>query len=163
RVARRRLVAVTITGGVPIHPSRSRAALWSAGFAVLWIGALLARPTHPVMVVAAWLLLAMGVVALAGSALGRMPAGYLQFDPEGITFGCPSWRYVVPWDGIRSAAPAQRHGHPILLIQLVAPGVVRASPASCQARAARCLRSNARWQGAPVAIMPGTYGVDLPV
>src|SRR5688572_29358707 len=87
-----------LVGGVPIRPSRTGAFLLASWITVLGITLLIFGGTYPPAFRAiSWLLAAIGALLLLAWLLGWVPAGYLQFDPNGITIAGRRSSYRVPW------------------------------------------------------------------
>jgi hypothetical protein len=165
RYARLQPLRAELTGGVPIRPSRAKLAVLGAALAV--VGAILivfgcSRAPDEV-VLAFWVMAGAGVLLLVGVAVGWLPAGYVQFDPEGITLGQRGWSYTVPWQRIARMAGGEYHSNPVLLLWLDDLEAVQAKPPERHAKAIERMRSSERWVGAHVLLMPEQYGLELPL
>ncbi len=154
---------VSLVGGVPIRPLRSRLLLLALGLGgfsgvILVFG----RSYGLLFWSMGWLIGGCSAWLLLRLATGRLPEGYIQFDPLGVTIARHQWACVVPWDAVSRLETAEWHDNPVLLIFLRDPAAVQAKPPQCQARCLRAMASNMRWIGAPLVIMTSQYGLDLP-
>jgi hypothetical protein len=53
----------------------------------------------------AWFVAVVGAVVSLGVVAGRLPVGYVQFDPPGITIGGRRWSFTIPWDRVARLPP----------------------------------------------------------
>ena len=159
----RRQVAMTasVAGGVPIRQSRLRMGL--LGAALLGLGALHAAfTTSAVQIGIGWFLVAVGVLMLIGLASGRIYTAYLQFDPEGLTFGDRHGKAVVPWAAVTGLGRADMSNNPVVLVS-VDVQAIEILPASRQARLFKQIGRTRGTFGADFALMSTVYGIDAPV
>ena len=164
RFSQYRPTRVEIAGGVPLRPSRGRALL--LGVSVLFIGsiALLFADDAPWHVRACfWLMVLAGGVLSVLVAAGKAPAGFVQLDPLGISFGERGYALFVPWNAIETVAMGEVSHNPALFLRLSRPQDVRAVPAEAAPRVARLIHTNLTWFGAHVAFITSLYGLDLPL
>jgi hypothetical protein len=104
---------------------------------------------------------AVGFVGIALLAAGRIPVGYLQFDPKGITVARRRYRVFLPWDSISHVGRGELYRNPVLLLTVRDETEVQVEPASETERAVRDLRRDRGLLGANVMIMTSLYGLDL--
>lgn len=164
RNARLRPLRAAIAGGVSIRPSRGRVLALATAVGGLGVVIAVFGSGFPwLMRAMGWSLVLVGAGLLAGVAFGRIPAEYLRFDPQGITFGGRRFSTLVPWDRIARVAQGELHDNAVLLLWVDDPAAVIATPASHQQRAVGKLLSNEAWIGAHLMVMTGLYGFDLPL
>jgi hypothetical protein len=164
RQARLEATRVEVVGGVPIRPSR--AVVGGVGASMLALGAILivfSRGYGLLFWACAWFVAGVGALLSVGVATGRLPAGYLQLDPDGITIGMRRWSYTVAWDRIARVAPGELHDNAVLLIWIDRPEDVVVRPAQYQSKAHAALCTNLSWVGAHLVVMTGQYRMDLPL
>lgn len=164
RFSREGPLSVKIVGGVPIKPSRLQVFYLGGGFAI--VGLLLVifgRSYGPIFWGIAWLIAVVGSLVLIALASGRLPIGYIQFDPPGITIARRNWSYLVPWEAIEAISAGYFHDNPAVYIWLHDLRLVEVSPADSRAKALKHLATNAGWVGAPIMLMPSQFGMDLPL
>lgn len=163
RFARLRLVSVEVVGGVPIRPSRSYLGIFA--LALLSLGTVLLvywRGASVIVLVCMWVIAGAGALLLLGLVTGRLPVGFLQFDPAGLTIGRRRDAFTVPWDSIAAVRPGEFHDNPVLLLWLHEPSVVIVTPPRARQSVIASLISNKRWVDAHVMIMSSHYDIDLP-
>jgi len=164
RFARLRPLAVEIVGGVPIRPSRTYVAVLAA--TLLGLGFVLlpyALRESIVLLLCTGTMLATGAFLAVGLIMGRLPVGFLQFDPGGLTIGQRRASFTLPWDAIARVAPGEFHDNAVLLLWVRDMDAVLVRPPGLRARVVAGLRSNRKWVGADVMIMSSQYGIDLPL
>lgn len=164
RFARMQLLSVEIAGGVPLRPSRAYLTL--LGLALSVVGTVLVvywRDAPLVVQLCAWLIAGAGALLLLGIVTRRLPIGFLQFDPAGLTIGRRRDSYLIPWDAIAAVRPGEFHSNPVLLLWLHDPSLVVAKPPRAHARVVASLHSSANWVGAHVMVMSSQYAIDLPL
>lgn len=164
RAARLRPLSVEIVGGTPIRPLKSRVAGLSA--LLLGLGSILLAywRSGPVLVlVCLVVMIVVGLLLAAGLATGRLPVGFLMFDPEGLTIGQRRDTFMVPWDAIGGLAPGELHDNPVLLLRVADLASIRVDPPDARARVVARLSSNVAWIGAHVMVMTSHYGIELPL
>lgn len=153
-----------VAGGVPIRPSRIRLMIMSLG--VLFLGAILvgfAKSLNLVIWYIGWFMAAVGGGLLLGTVVGIVPAGFLRFDPEGLTFFFRGWGYTVSWDNIEEVAAGEYQNNPCAFIWLVEPGGAVPRPEGCRPKMLHQFDFCMRHMGAHVFVMTSAYGIDLPV
>jgi uncharacterized membrane protein len=159
----RQQVAMTasVTGGVPIRQSRLRMGL--LGGALLGLGLLqVAFIDDVVQVGIGGFLIVVGVVMLAGLASGRLYTAFIQFDPDGLTFGDRRGKAVVPWHAVTGLARTDMSSNPIVLV-LVDAEAIDIQPAAHRPRLVKQMARSRGAVGADFAIMSTVYGIDAPV
>ena len=159
----RRQVAMTasVAGGVPIRQSRARMAL--LGGALLLLGALQVAFIHDVVQVGiGWFLVVVGGVMLLGLASGRLYTAFIQFDPDGITFGDRRGKAVVPWHAVTGLARTDMSSNPVVLVSVDAEAI-DIQPAAHRPRLFKQMARSRSTVGADFAIMSTVYGIDAPV
>jgi hypothetical protein len=162
RRARRQLgVTASVAGGVPIRPSRWRMGL--LGGALLGLGGLHAAFTpNAVQVGLVWLLVAVGGVMLIGLASGLLYTAYVQFDPEGLTFGDRRGKALVPWTAVTGLARTDMGNNPVVLV-CVDAGALEVQPPAHRPRLFKQMGRTRGTLGADFALMPTVYGIDAAV
>lgn len=163
RFRRLRPLAVEIAGGTTIRPSRGKLALIASSLLGLG-GVLLAywRSGPWLLLACIAVMLAAGVVLALGLVTGRLPAGFLRFEPHGVTIGQRSYALTLPWDAIESIRPGELYDNPVLLLGVRDTASVLVEPAKARPRALRNLKSNLNWFGAHVMIITSHYRIELP-
>lgn len=155
---------VEISGGVPIRQSRGFRIALGAGLAAL--GAVLVvfgRGYGIVFWSISWFMAAAGAALILGVLSGRIAAGYIQFDPHGITFAQRNWAYTVPWDNISEIAGGELNSNAVLSIWLHDLKAVDVTPPDAAHDVFKAFFKSIRWTGAPITIMTAHYGVALPL
>lgn len=163
RLARLGRVSARVTGGVRLRPARLPFALYGA--ALLAAGAVLASvagPRDAQVGGGGWLLLLVGGGMLAGLALGWLPPGHLQFDPDGLTLGDRGGQTRVPWDAITGLGGNEVDGQPAVLLTVDAHALVPTPPGH-RAQLARRLAWARGKAGVDVIIFSHDYGIAAPV
>lgn len=152
--------AVTVAGGVPIRPLRGKV-VFVAAICIAVGGAFCAIDGGRLPL--AWLvgtpLLLSGLALLLGAWLRKLPAGYLQFDPAGLTVGHRSFRYLIPWSSISSISMAGFHGQPLVLIGLHDPAALIADPPARSAQLQKLFARSQALSGAPVMIFTSLFNI----
>ncbi len=155
---------VEVTGGVPIKPRMGWAiglGLWLAALGVIFV---VFGHAYPLLFrVLGGFVAAVGMLLFLGTALGRWPGGYLQFDPETLTIAQKNWRAVIPWDRISGVYEGEYQNNPIVLIDVAGVETLNILPPSAVARAMTAIGQSRAWMGADFAIMTTHYGIDRPV
>jgi hypothetical protein len=103
--------------------------------------------------------LGLGCYILIGLYLGWLPAHYVQFDPQGITFGERGFSYLVTWENIAGLAARELDGNAVLLLQLYRPDAIEVTPHGRKARALNGMARNP--SGADVVLATTQYRMDL--
>jgi hypothetical protein len=163
RLQRQSPLAVSVAGGVPIRPSRSRLAM--LGLGLLVVGIILAAFSpgdNPILFGLAWLIAFTGGLLGAGLVTGHLPKAYIQFDPSGLTLGYRAGKAIIPWSAITDAARGDIHNNQAVFIR-VASEAVTAEPRSYLARIRKQMASSRTWTGADFVIMSSLYGMDSPI
>jgi hypothetical protein len=161
---RLRPLRATVVEGVRIRKSRRRALLMGLALFVVGFVSLVFGPKMPSVVVACYCIMgAVGFVLLAGTLAGKFPAGFLQFERDGLLVGAPSWVLTIPWRSVGAVHTGEMNDNPLLLLTVVRPELVTVSPASARAKALARMDSNLAWFGAHVTVMPSLYELDLPL
>lgn len=152
---------ISIVGGVPIRPSRLLLGSIGAWLAVL--GTVLLIFGWSYGVVFRWTALAIlvpGCYLLVAVIARWLPATYLQFDPEGITFGHRGFSYLVRFDNLAGIAAAEMNRNPVLLMQLHQPDLIEAKPPASQMRALKQIARCDRWHGVHIVVLAVQYRLD---
>lgn len=165
RFAAMRLREVEIAGETPIRPSRAYVAVLGGGLFFVGVVLLVFEwPAAPLVVRLSILAIAAaGAALLALLAAGRLPAGYLQFDPAGLTVGQRGFTMHLPWDQIGTVTAGEMHHNPVLLLSMASVEAVVVEPAAERPRALRQIARSAQWTGAHVVVMTAQYRIDLPL
>lgn len=163
RLARLGAVTARVVGGVRMRPSRLQFGLYGATLLALGITmASLASPRDAQLGGVGWLLILIGGGMLAGLAVGWLPIGHLQFDPEGLTIGDWGGQALLPWDAITGLGCNEVDGNPAVMV-MVDPGALVVTPA----RHGRTLMRQLAWArgkaGVDFILVSHHYGIDAPV
>jgi hypothetical protein len=164
RYRRYRSGAAEVVGGVRIRPARARFLLMSAWMVWLAIAVYGFGYQYPTMF--RWLCYLIGAVGIAlalGVALGRIPPGFMQFDPDGLTIGYRGWQALIPWNRIVRIAEGEISHNPVLMLWIDDAASLTIQPVQATERARRKFAANARWSGADLTIMASRYAIDLPL
>jgi hypothetical protein len=153
-----------IAGGVPIRPSRKAAlmtglAMFVSGAVLLYFG----DPFPLLYTLSMFALTSMGAFILLGVIFRFLPKGYIQFDPPGLSVGERLWTLTIPWDQIIFVAPGGLGDNVMLLIGISQIEAVEVRPEKYREKVLKRFKSNIRWFGVPMTIMPGRYGLSLPL
>jgi hypothetical protein len=152
---------VVVTGGVPIRSSRlfiGGVAAWVAIVAAICLTFGDFDPLILRLMMAGVLFL--GCWVLVAVIRGRLPGTYLQFDPQGITFGYRRYSYCVEFDNIAALTVAEMNRNPVLLLQLHQPDLITAMPADAKMRVLKAMGRSERWQGAHIVLQTRLYRID---
>lgn len=155
---------VDVIGGVPIRPKSLMMRV--IGVWLFCLGAVLVIFGHDYPLIFRGLAAGTGVIGLvvfAGAMFGAWPAGYLQFDPEGLTIAERGWRARLAWDDIVFAGEGDFHSNPVLLISVADPARIEIMPEGAQDRALKRIARTRTMMGTDFAVMTTHYGIDLPV
>jgi hypothetical protein len=110
-----------------------------------------------------WVIAALGGGFVGAIALGLLPRGSLQFDPDGMTIAERGVTFKVPWDAISGISSMEYNDNPALLVWLHDDALATAQPPSRPEKVAARLATNTGWLGAPIVVMTRLYGLDLPL
>lgn len=163
RLARLQAITAIVEGGRPMRPSRAQFALY--GGALLALGATLATfspPSSAEMNGGGWLLMLVGGGMLGGLAVGWLPIGLLQFDPDGLTIGDWGGQVLVPWDAITGLGCNEVHGNPAVLLTVDEHALVT-TPARYRSRLAHQMTWWRHRAGVDFVIFSHNYGIAAPV
>lgn len=164
RFVRLRPISVEIVGGTPIRPSRSSLATLATTLLGLGVVLFVYLRSGPMMVVVSiGVMLVTGALLALGLLTGLLPAGYMQFDPSGLTIGGRRGAFTLPWDAIARVSPGEFNDNPVLLLWVRDMSSVVVRPPGARNRVIAGLESNIAWVGAHVMIMSSLYEVDLPL
>ncbi len=158
-----RVRTVEVVGGVRIKPQRRMIFLMGGWLVVL--GLLMYANSRPYPPLFQWLCLLIatfGIGFVGAALLGRLPSGFLQFDPEGLTIGVGRWHMQVPWKNITRVTQGEYHMNPVIYIDIVIDEM-RISPPSQRLKALKKMNFNRAMLGAPFMLMPMHYGIPAPV
>lgn len=155
---------IAVAGGVPIRPSNLYLPLLGAWLAALGVVLTLFGPDYPLLFrVLAGGVAVVGIVVLALSITGRLPGGFLQFDPDALTIAHRTWRARIAWDNIAAVGEGELSSNAVLLLTLADPAQLDIVPAQARNRALRDIGTTQALMGADFMIMPRQYGIALPV
>jgi len=164
RYRRLRAEKAEIVGGVPIRQSRALLLAYSATLTIMGILLVLFGRSYGILFwTIAWMIALIGCALLLVVLFGRLASDYVQFDPEGITFGRRRFLFTVPWDGIAQVSSGSWHDNPAVFMWLRDLDGVHVRPVESRDRAFKQFASNMAWAGAPVVLFPSQYGIDLPL
>jgi len=165
RFRRQRALKAEIVGGVPIRPSRGQ--ILGIALTLTLMGGVLivfGRSHGLIFWIIAWIIALLGGGLLVGVLSGRIPKGdYLQFDPDGITFGRARYKYIVPWDNIAELSGGTMYDHPALFIWLHDHERVDVQPSEARPQLLKTFATGISWAGAPIVLLPSRYNLDLPL
>jgi len=164
RFRRFRALKAEIVGGVPIRPTRTQPlsialVLTLMGVVVVLFG----RSYGLIFWSLAWAMALIGCALTIAVLSGLIPNDYLKFDPEGITFARARYSYMVPWESIAQVSAGHIYDNPALFIWLRDHSGVTVHPSEKRARVLKSFATGMTWAGAPIALLPSRYGIDLPV
>jgi hypothetical protein len=154
---------IDVAGGVPIRPKRGL--FLGLGAWLLILGIVLIVFGHAYPLLFRWLagfIAVVGATLFVGTLVGYWPAGYLQFDPEGLTIADRGWRVVLPWNEITSVVEGDYQSNPVLLICVADASRLAVEPPQSHAQAMKKIARMQTYMGADFAIMTTHYGIDLP-
>jgi len=150
RFRRVRVLKAEIVGGVPIRVSGAAFLTTSAALTIICaISVVFGRSYGVIFWALAWMFALAGCVLLIGFFAGWFANDYVQFDPEGITFGRRRFAFTVPWDGISWVSAGSLHNNPAAFMWLHSLDAVRVHPIARRDRALKHLAFNAGWAGRP--------------
>ena len=164
RVRRFKAEFIEVTGGVAIRPQRWRMLLLGAWLLALGVILLVFAKDAPDLI--RWIagfIAVVGASVMAGVLAGRLPGGYLQFDPEGLTVAYRPWRTVIPWDQIAAVHDSELVDNPIVLVGVHDISALVIEPASARPKALETLVRNEARYGTAFMIMVTHYGIDAPL
>lgn len=164
RFRRQRALKAEIIGGVPIRPSLAQ--ILGIALTLTLMGVVLivfGRSYGLIFWTIAWIIALIGGALLIGVLFGRIPNDYLQFDPDGITFGRARYKYMVPWDNIAQLSGGTMHENPALFIWLHDHERVSVQPSEAKTQLLKAFATGTSWAGAPIMLLPSRYNLDLPL
>ena len=156
---------VSVPGYLPLRRRRASLLAWTGGLAAVGIVMALTGSTAGSVLV--WFGAALAVLGLGLSlliALGVLPEPFLQFEVSGLRFGQRGYSFLLEWDNVADMAPAELHGHDLLLLTVRDVGRLCATlepPSTTPDRVLKLLQSNQQWFGADMAVMAAQYGTDI--
>ena len=154
---------VGVVGGVPIRPSRflvAALAVWVSTLGVITL--VVGWYSGPAAYIACGLLLAgLGFGLTFALVTGRLPAGYLQFDVAGLTFGGRGSVHTVPWDNIEGIGTGTLNSNPILLLKLRELTIIDVRPPDSAVQIFRQWARNEVTFAAPIIVYPMRYLIDM--
>ena len=156
---------VQIVGGVPIYPSRNRTLILGVWIAALGTISIVFGSSFDLLFqMAAGVIAIAGYAILLGVATGYLPrAGYLQFDPAGLTIGNRRWSYLIQWDNIAGLAPVMIDDVPTLYVRLHRPDLIEVMPPEQAEKVRKSLLRRGAGDGPNLTLNPTPYGMDLPL
>jgi len=159
-----RITRAHLVGGVRMRPSRTKASFSGLVLFTVGIVPLAFDVPAPVHVRALLWCMALGGAGLTVAvAMDKAPVGFLQFDPPSITVGYRGYALVIPWDSISGFAEGEAARHPALFILLRDASKLQVVPSHASKRAAQSLVTTRSYYGADLCVLPGRYGLDLPL
>ena len=164
RFRRERALKAEIVGGVPIRQSRAIVITSAATLAAMGVIFILFGNSYgPIFLALAWLITVIGGGLLVGALLRRWPNDFIQFDPEGITFGRTRYTFMVPWEAIARVSAGHYSNNPAAFMWLHDQTRIMVHPVEQYQRALKQLAWNTGWTGAPIFMLTSNYGLDLPL
>lgn len=159
-----RSVQAKVIGGVPIRPPRKKAILVALAMLAMGLVFTIFGQSFgaPFQVISGLLVAAGGCVGIAIAA-GTLPAGFIQFDYQGLTLGGSKWRATVPWCSISNITEAELHDNPAIFLWVSDPQEIVVEPATYKNKVLKQVALSQSWVGADFAIMPSQYNIDAPV
>jgi len=155
---------IAVAGGVPIRPSATFMPLLGGWLAILGVVLFVFGHDYPIVFRAlAAFIAVVGVVLLGLSFTGRVPGGFLRFDPEGLTIAQRTWAARIPWDDITGVHEGELSSNAVLLVTVADPTRLEIAPAQAHAIAMRDIGRTRGLMGADFMVMARHYGIDLPV
>jgi hypothetical protein len=152
---------VTIAGGIPIRPSRLFLGGIAAWVIVVTSICLTFGGTYPLVfrVLVASVLLA-GCLMFVAVTLGWLPGTFLQFDPNGITFGYRRYSFVIGFDNIAAISITEIQRNTFLLLQLHNPDLIETAPPESRLPVFKKMHRLDSVYGAHIMIPTGHYRMD---
>jgi hypothetical protein len=159
-----RAQSIEVAGGVKIKPQRRIIFLMGGWLAVLGPLMYVYSGTYPPIF--QWLCLLIGAIGIGlviAAALGLLPRGFLQFDPEGLTIGTGGWTVQLPWDSISNVGQGEYHMNPVVYLDTEDSETLVIVPDTKRGKALKRMEFNRSMLGAPFMLMPIHYGIPSPV
>ena len=158
------LTSVEVAGGVRIYPRRAfmvGMGVWMAalGLVMLVFGAVFSVVFQGIAAFIAFV----GVVLTVAAMFRLYPAGFLQFEPDGLIIGQRGWQILIPWDAIYGVVQSEIQSNPIIRLGIEDPLAVVVSPASAQAKADKAMNGGTLTNWGPFIIFPMHYGIPSSV
>jgi hypothetical protein len=153
-----------IVGGRAIRPSRARACLIGLGLLLPGFYVMLFGTQFPLALQVLCSVMGIsGALVLFGVVAGWLPAGYLRFDPLGLTVAYRNWSYLLPWDSIVKVGPGGTANMPIVLIWITHPESVRTPSTQARETLLRQIAFTRKCVDADLALTPASYNIELSV
>jgi hypothetical protein len=156
-----KLTSVEVVGGARIYPKRSFMVLMGLWLLILGFVFIVFGGSYPAMF--RWI---GGFVAVCGfvvavlAALRLHPAGFLQFEPEGLIIGQRGWRVMVPWDKIEDVDVTELSNNPVIRLGVYDRQNLVITPASAEAKARTIMsKGSTLFSWGPFFIFPMHYGI----
>jgi uncharacterized membrane protein YeaQ/YmgE (transglycosylase-associated protein family) len=149
---------IEVVGGARILPRRGF--LLTIGFWLTSLGTLMVVFGQSYPILFQWL---GGLIALSGAvllvlvALRIVPAGFLQFEPQGLIIGSRSWQAIVPWDWIIDVQQTEFQNNSMVLLTIANVEQLDVKPATARPKALRAIGQK------PFTILPLYYGIPSPL
>lgn len=159
-----RPVQATVIGSAPIRPPRQKAIFVAvAMLAMGLVFTIFGQSFGTTFQLISGLLVIAGACVGVAIAAGVLPAGFIQFDPLGLTFGGSKWKATVPWSSISNMVEAELHDNPAIFLWVSDPQEIVVEPATYKKKVLKQVALSQSWVGADYAIMPSQYNIDAPV
>ncbi len=158
------LTSVAVAGGVPIAQRRGSTVVKGLWLVALGLVFVVFGGSYPVAF--QWLggfVFLVGIAVTALAALRLHPAGFLQFEPDGLIIAQRSWQVLVPWDRIYAVKRGDISNTPFIRLGVTDIATLAITPPSATAKALQEMLSGSRWSWGPFMIFPTHYGIATPV
>lgn len=156
-------IAVNIPEGAPIRPKA--ATILIMGLWLLLLGLVLSvfTPNPPFWFYLAILcMIAPGALLLLGWSAGKLPAGFVQLDPDALVISYRQGVARIPWAAIGSVRVRNVFGHVAIALDNIDPSRLTIDPPNQTKKLARNFAWANRLTGSSMAILQQQVGVPLP-
>jgi hypothetical protein len=156
--------SVGVVGGVRLLPRRGFMLVMGAWLFVLGVVLVVFGERYSIIFQGlAAFVAACGLVAAVMAMLRLLPAGFLQFEPDGLIIGQRGWHVLVPWDCIYAVQQNELHNNPVIQLGVERNDALVVTPASAQAKADKAMAGGSLLNWGPFLIFPMHYGIPTPV
>jgi len=164
RYQRIRLISAQVAGGTPIRQSRSKVIfvalfLMIVGSIFVIYGQYLGKAFQLISFIG----VITGIVLTIAIVAEFFPVTYVQFDPEGFTFGQSKWKVTLPWSSISNMVQAELHQNPAIFLWVTDYQELIVVPDAYREKALKQVAYLRKWVGTDFVIMPYQYNIDNPI
>lgn len=157
-------ISVGVSGGVDIKPSRLR--VWLMAFLLISLGTILAvfGDSYPFLLrILAYVIAGFGILLVALILFGKIPVGFLRFDPDGFRIGRRKWTILLSWDEIAEVRAGEFNSNAAVFLFLRSYDRIRTEPEEFYQKAIQEILSSEGWIGSHFMILTSNYGMSSPV